>query len=76
MSLSLNNMNVEKKEDNEVPFLQIAKAVMWSFLGIRKKNDLELDAENLKPVQVILGGLIGGALFVIGLLLLVKLIVN
>ncbi len=69
-------MNVENKEKHNVPFLQIAKAVMWSFFGIRKKSDLEFDAQNLKPVHVIVGGLIGGALFVISVLLLVNLIVN
>lgn len=76
MVLSLTNMETEKKENQKVPFLQIAKAVMWSFFGIRKKSDLEFDAANLKPVQLIIGGLIGGALFVISILLLVKLIVN
>ena len=45
-------------------------------MGIRKKSDLEHDAENLKPVQVIIGGLVGGMLFVICVLLLVKLVVS
>lgn len=74
--IKINHMKIEKKENNNVPFLQIAKAVMWSFFGIRRKSDLEFDAENLKPVQVIIGGLIGGALFVVSILLLVKLVVN
>ena len=49
---------------------------MFAFMGIRKKSDLEHDAATLKPAQVIIGGIIGGILFVISLMLLVRLIVN
>jgi len=45
-------------------------------MGIRKKSDLENDAATLKPAQVIIGGIIGGLLFVIGVLLLVKLVLS
>lgn len=55
---------------------QIAKAVIFAFMGIRKKSDLENDAATLKPAQVIIGGIIGGLLFVIGVLLLVKLVLS
>jgi len=68
------NKNTEKSAN--VPVLQVAKAVLSAFVGIRNKNAHEYDAETLKPVQVIIGGLIGGALFVIGVLLLVKLVVG
>lgn len=56
--------------------LQVAKAVIAAFIGIRKKSDLESDAANIKPSQVIIGGLIGGVLFVVTILLVVKIIVN
>jgi Protein of unknown function (DUF2970) len=56
--------------------LQVAKAVLAAFMGIRKKSDLENDAANIKPSQVIIGGLIGGALFVVTILFVVKMIVN
>lgn len=46
------------------------KAVFWSFFGVRKRKDYEHDAANLNPVYVILGGLIGVAIF-IGILLFV-----
>jgi hypothetical protein len=44
------------------------KAVFWSFLGIRKKNDYEQDAAHLNPVHVILAGLIAAAVFVLTLI--------
>jgi hypothetical protein len=68
-------MNKEEKTTKATAF-QVAKAVLWAFMGIRKKSDLENDAANLKPAQVIIGGLIGAMLFVVSILMLVKLIVN
>jgi hypothetical protein len=46
------------------------KAVFWSFFGVRKREDYEHDAANLNPVHVIVGALIGVAVF-IGILLFV-----
>ena len=56
--------------------LQVAKAVFWSFLGIRKRRDYESDSVELKPKQVIIAGLIGAAILVSGLLLLVRFIIG
>ena len=56
--------------------LTVAKAVFWSFLGIRRKKDSEADSVRLTPVQVIVAGLVGAALLVTGLILLVKFIVS
>lgn len=53
---------------------EAAKAVLWSFLGVRKRADYDRDSVSLSPVQVIVAGLIGGVLFVASLLLVVKLI--
>ncbi|WJF89984.1 DUF2970 domain-containing protein [Paraburkholderia bonniea] len=51
-------------------FGQTMKAVMWSFLGVRKRRDLEADAMHLNPLHVVLAAFIGMAIF-IGLLILV-----
>ena len=56
--------------------LQVAKAVFWSFLGIRGRAEHESDAAQLKPAHVIVAGLIGAALLVLSLVLLVKFIVG
>ena len=56
--------------------LQVAKAVFWSFLGIRRRAEHESDMGQLKPAQVIVAGLIGAAIFVLSLVLLVKFIVG
>ena len=54
--------------------LQVARAVFWSFLGIRKRAAHEHDAVTIKPVQVIVAGLIGAAILVASLLALVTFI--
>ena len=56
--------------------LQVAKAVFWSFLGIRKRRDYETDSVELKPQQVIVAGLIGAAVLVLGLILLVRFVIG
>ena len=56
--------------------LQVAKAVFWSFLGIRKRAAHEKDAVTITPVQAIVAGLIGAALFVTCLILLVRFVTS
>jgi hypothetical protein len=51
------------------------KAVFWSFFGVRKRKDYEHDAANLNPVHVIVGALIGVAVFIGILLFVVRMVV-
>ncbi len=68
-------MTGEQRPKSASP-LQVAKAVFWSFIGIRRRAEHESDVTQLKPVQVIIAGLIGAAIFVLSLILLVKFIVG
>lgn len=52
--------------------LQVALAVFWSFLGIRKSAAHERDAVTITPVQAIVAGIIGAAIFVASLILIVR----
>ena len=54
--------------------LQVAKAVFWSFFGIRKRAEYEKDAVRLTPVQVIVAGILGAVIFVLSLVALVHFI--
>ena len=56
--------------------LQVAKAVFWSFFGIRRRAEHEKDLAQIKPLQVVIAGLIGAAIFVSSLILLVKFIIG
>jgi hypothetical protein len=55
-------------------FLRVMAAVFWSFLGIRKGVAGERDMVTIKPVHVIVAGLLGAALFVGALITLVRFI--
>ena len=54
--------------------LQVAKAVFWSFFGIRGRAEYEKDAVTLTPAQVIVAGIIGAIIFVLSLVTLVHFI--
>jgi Protein of unknown function (DUF2970) len=47
------------------------KAVLWSFLGIRRGTDMDADTAQLKPGAVIAAAFIACAGFVAGLMTLV-----
>jgi hypothetical protein len=49
--------------------------VFWSFFGVRKKRKLDEDAAAIKPIHVVIAGLVGGLVFVVSLILLVRMIV-
>jgi hypothetical protein len=45
-------------------FLQVMGAVFWSFFGVRKRASGERDQVTIKPVHVIVAGLLGAAMLV------------
>jgi hypothetical protein len=54
--------------------LRAFKAVFWAFFGIRKGAASQSDLASLRPWQVILAGVLGGALFVAVIITLVRMI--
>lgn len=67
-------MTEPQQKPREASPLQVAKAVFWSFFGIRKRAAHESDAVTLKPAQVIVAGIIGAVILVLSLLGLVMLV--
>lgn len=55
---------------------QTARAVFWSFFGVRKRAHYEADSTQLNPVHVIIMGVIGAAIFVAVLILIVRWVVG
>ena len=49
----------------QASFWATVKAVLWSFLGVRKRSAYHEDAESLNPLAVIITGVVGGILFVL-----------
>jgi hypothetical protein len=62
--------------DTGSTWMQTAAAVLWSFFGVRRSADLERDSRRLKPVHVIVTGIVAAALFVGLLVLLVNWVVG
>lgn len=54
---------------------QTARAVFWSFFGVRKRAHYEADAAHLNPVHVIVAGVIGAVLFIAVLVAIIKFVV-
>ena len=50
-------------------------AVLWAFLGVRRKSDFEDDIGKLTPLQIAIVGAVGGVMFVIFLMLVVQWVV-
>jgi hypothetical protein len=55
---------------------QTARAVAWSFFGIRRSAGYEDDAQRLNPVHVVVAGVVGAALFIALLVGLVRWVVG
>jgi hypothetical protein len=52
--------------------LRTAKAVAWSFVGLRSRNEFEKDTQQLNPIHIVIAGFAGVAVFIGVLLLLVN----
>lgn len=53
----------------------VVTAVLWGFLGVRRRSDYEQDITRLKPLQLMAVGVAMALLFVLGLMLLVHWVV-
>ena len=65
-------MALEPQSPRKATPVQVAKAVLSAFIGIRKRAAHEQDAVTITPVQVIVAGVIGAAIFVLSLVMLVR----
>jgi hypothetical protein len=64
-----------QKQAPKNSFLRLLKAVFWSFFGVRRRSDLENDAQ-LNPLHLVAAGVIGAALFIVVLLVVVRAVVG
>jgi DUF2970 family protein len=65
-------MALEPQNSPKATPLQVAKAVLSAFIGIRKGAAHERDTVTITPVQAIVAGVIGAAIFVLSLVMLVR----
>jgi len=67
--------DLKEAVQRKMSFGATVKAVLWSFFGVRKKSGYDEDTQKLNPVHVIIAGIIAAVLFVLGLLMIVKMVV-
>ncbi len=60
----------------KLSFAQTMRAVLWSFIGLRKGAEHESDMAKLNPVHVIIAAVIAAAVFVMVLILIVRAVVG
>lgn len=52
-------------EDKKTPsLLDVARSVLWAFIGVQKNKNYERDFKHGKPLQYIIVGLIAVAIFI------------
>ena len=56
-------------------WLRTVRAVLWSFLGIRKASEYQKDTAELNPLIIIIVGFLTAIVFVAALIVLVNWIV-
>lgn len=69
-------MSEEKKEQQAPSLLDVARSVLWAFLGVQKSKNHERDFKYGKPSQYIIVGLIGVALFITILVTIVRFVLS
>ena len=55
--------------------MKTIRAVLWSFIGIRNSKEYQKDISSLKPINVIVTGIILAVFFVLSLLAIVKILI-
>ncbi|MGO4307583.1 DUF2970 domain-containing protein [Cupriavidus sp. RAF12] len=68
--------NMDDPVHRKASFMQTMRAVLWSFIGLRKGSEHETDMARLNPVHVIIAGLIAVAVFVAILIGIVRAVVG
>ena len=66
----------EMGQDRRPGLLEVAKTVLFGALGIRRKADHERETQAVKPVYLIVAGLVFAALIVLTLITVVRIVVS
>jgi hypothetical protein len=66
----------KSKPGSLMMFLISMRAVMWGFLGVRKRSGQDADMASISFVHIVLAGVLGAVIFMTILLLIVKAVVS
>ncbi len=68
--------NTQTAQKQKASFFQIAKAVLWSMLGVRQQKGYEDDTAKITLKQAVVAGVIGGIIFVVSMLTFVRFVIS
>ncbi|MEY3950522.1 MAG: hypothetical protein RJB21_280 [Pseudomonadota bacterium] len=66
----------KEKRSSLVMFLISMRAVLWGFLGVRKRSGQDADMASVTFVHIVLAGILGAIIFMAILLMIVKAVVT
>jgi hypothetical protein len=65
-----------KKRSSIMMFLISMRAVLWGFLGVRKRSGQDADMASVTFVHIVLAGILSAVIFMTILLFIVKAVVS
>jgi len=69
-------MTRKASQKEEASLWVTLSAVVWAFLGVRRKSDYQRDIQRLNPLHLVAVGIFMALLFVLGLIFLVNWVVT
>ncbi len=77
ITASHQRFDMEKQKTNSLLMFFISmRAVMWGFLGVRKREGQDADMASISFVHIVLAGILGAVIFMAILLMIVKAVVS
>lgn len=65
----------EQGTERNGSFFSAAKTIFWAFFGVRRRRHSEHDVASLTPAQIVVAGIVGGAVLVLILVVVVRFVV-
>ncbi|MCG6952567.1 MAG: DUF2970 domain-containing protein [Betaproteobacteria bacterium] len=57
-------------------FLDVVKTIAFGALGVRRRADHERETTRIKPLHIIVAGIVAAALFILTLITIVRMVVG
>lgn len=70
------SQDLKELSQRKLNFFQTLKAIAWAMFGVRKGSGYQEDMAKLNPVHLVIAGLLFGVIFVVGLVMIVRLVIS
>lgn len=69
-------MKIARDPSRRASPLRAVVAVLWAFCGIRKGSERDKDLTSIRPLHVIIAGVLMGALFILTITTVVRIVIS